>query len=365
MKLCVWLVLCALACPAFGAARYADADLQESKTQMIVPMRSGAFVVFTTETVPAGAPEAPPGFIESEDKPNLIHRVFVDKEGELFFGYELLVEQVASSRQFRVSVRPLSPEYEKELRARGALSNRRLHPGYNTAAFHARPQLVGDGDQLALDVLHNPRTGTKIVDIITVTLEDPRLRAATSSAEAPRDFTPADVQLRVSNYKLLVNGEAVWRSTSGCAGALVWFSLADRGRFIFSLVPRPGYDFRKVGKVEHDRISFEWGGERYEWVSGQTVVTGGGNWNLWVLHDPDYSAGIFDQTPPPGLTTTKHPSFEEKLRRARQTKTQGEFDANTANAPGRKPAPARRMRVAIGAADGAESLLPKSQAPPK
>src|SRR5438105_8063078 len=104
--------------------------------------------------------------VESEDKPNLIHCIFVDAKNELFFGYELLVESVPATRQFRVTVRPLSEEYFPKLRALLAYRNLRLHPSYNAAAFSTAPQLVGDGDTFALDVLQNPRTGTKIVDVI-------------------------------------------------------------------------------------------------------------------------------------------------------------------------------------------------------
>lgn len=332
---------------------------QDNKSQVIVPMQSGAFVVFSTEAVPAGAPEVAAGFIESEETPNHIHRVFVDRRGELFFGYELLVEPVAPARQFRVSVRPLSAEYVQRLLARPALRGSRLHPSYNPAAFDPRPQLLDDGDTFALDVLRNPRAGTKIVDVVTVTFDDPRGRVAAESPHPARDFTLEDVQLRVTGYRLLVGGEQVSRSTSGCAGALVWFSLSGRGRFIFSLVPRPGYDFRKAGTVNHNRITFDWEGERFEWLSSLPVVAGGGNWNLWVLHDPDYSYDLFDGDPAGGATKpgSAVEEAQERLRgrRPRAALTQGSESAA-------RP-PARRARVAIGAADRMENLLPRTAGP--
>ena len=330
--------------------------VQDSKSQVIVPMQGGAFVVFTTEAVPAGAPEVGGGFIESEESPNQIHRVFVDRQGELFFGYELLVEPVAATRQFRVSVRPLSAEYEQQLRARPAFRGRRLHPSYNPAAFPARPQLVGDGDTFALDVLHNPRTGTKIVDVVTVSFDDPRLQNAPESARPPRDFTLDDVQMKVTGYRLLVNGEQVSRSTSGCSGSLVWFSLSGRGRFVFSLVPRPGYDFRKVGTASHNKISFEWDGERFEWVSSLPVVGGGGNWNLWVLHDPGYSYDLFDPDPAAERKSASASAVEESVARLKGKRPRAELVQPSEAGPA---APRRRTRVAIGAADRVEGLLPK------
>lgn len=346
--------LLALAAVCLAAAAARGDGGQDNKAQVIVPMRSGAFVVFTTEAVPAGAPEVPASFIESEESPNHIHRVFIDRKSELFFGYELLVEPVAATRQFRVSVRPLSAEYEQQLRARPAFRGRRLHPSYNPAAFPARPQFVGDGDTFALDVLHNPRTGTKIVDVVTVSFDDPRLQDGPESARPPRDFTLEDVQLKVTGYRLLVDGEQVSRSTSGCAGPLVWFSLTGRGRFVFSLVPRPGYDFRKAGTVSHNKISFEWGGERFEWVSSLPVVGGGGNWNVWVLHDPDYSYELYERDPAAG--TPKRSVVDESVDRLKGRHARAELTGPSEAA--RPPAP-KRARVAIGAADRVEGLLPK------
>jgi hypothetical protein len=342
---------------AFGLPPFALADGlagQDTKSQVIVPLQSGAFVVFSTEAVPSGAPEVGSGFIESEERPNHIHRVFVDRKGELFFGYELLVEPVAGVKQFRVSVRPLSAEYTEQLRARPAFRASRLHPSYNPAAFDSRPQLVGDGDTFALDVLHNPRTGTKIVDVVTVSFDDPRLQVAPESARPPRDFTLEDVQMRVTGYRLSVNGEQVTRSTSGCAGSLVWFSLTGRGRFVFSLVPRPGYDFRKAGSVSHDKITFEWEGERFEWVSSLPVVAGGGNWNLWVWHDREYSYDLFDGDP-----TADAADASGVGKTVERLKGQRTRPALTQAGEATPRAPARRLRVAIGAADRMEGLLPQ------
>jgi hypothetical protein len=347
-------------------ARLSDAkssDAQDAKSQLIVPMQSGAFVRIRTEAVPPSAQDATSNLLESEDKPNLLHRVFVDSKNELFFGYELLVEPVEPARQFRITVRPLSEEYLQQLGARAAFQKRRLHPSYNAAAFSAAPQLVSDGDTFALDVLRNPRTGTKIVDIIQVTFNDPGLQEAESD-RPPSDFALEDVQLKVSNYTLRVNGEVVkQRPSGGCAGALIWFALGERGRFILSLVPRSGYEFRKVGSVRHQTISFEWGGDTYEWESSLPVVGTGGNWNLWVLHDPDYSLDLFD---PPAVRPgegdkTFAQQHEEAVRQMKQRRTQAEFGSTPAGLETKAADKTRRVRVIIGAADGVDYLFPKQQ----
>ncbi|MET0625715.1 MAG: hypothetical protein ABW250_22460 [Pyrinomonadaceae bacterium] len=364
----ILVLLCASAAHA-AASDAADTGVagspstaQEDKSRLIVPMQSGAFVVIRTESSPPSAGEAAGNLIESEDKPNLLHRVFVDSSNELFFGYELLVERAAEARYFWVTVRPLSEDYLRELQERPAFRARRLHPGYNATAFPAAPQLLRDGDTFALDVFRSPRTGTKIVDVIQVSLTDPSLRGAAADAPA-RDFRPDDVQLRVSDYKLKVNGETVYRSTGGVAGALVWFSLGDRGRFIFSLVERPGFDFKKVGSVRHNTVAFEWDGETYEWESAQPVVGAGGNWNIWVLHDPDYRVDLFGQPGAPPGADDNNKTFaqqtDEALRSMKRARTQADYgSAERAQPATAKP---RRARVVIGSADGVETLFPRQQ----
>ncbi len=350
------LVLFALALSAVARADVQDGQMN----QLIVPMQSGAFVSFTIQTAPASSQELSMSFIEAEFKPNMIHRVFVDEQRDFFFGYDLQVERVAQTNQYRISVMPLSPEYEQQLLARKAFRNRRLHPNFNRAAFSSQPQLVTEGDTFALDVLVNARTGVKIVDVIKVTSDDPRLQEAPVTERAPRDFTLEDVQLKVTSYRLLLNGETIHRTTSGCAGPLVWFALPDRGRFIFSLVPHAGYDFQKVGAVSHNKISFTWDGERYEWVSLLPIVGNGGNWNLWVLHDPVYNSDIFPNEALQRVARTPNGGSDALTRKIDSARDQKQSGFDTPSASARKPdAERKHVRVAIGAAESIEHLLPK------
>jgi hypothetical protein len=371
MRSSLTAVACLLLCLAPPARALADlpggagaggAAAQDARSQLIVSMQSGARVVIRTEAAPPSAADATNNLIESEDKPNLLHRVFVDGNSGLFFGYELLVERAAEARYFWVTVRALGDEYLGELLERPSFRGRRLHPGYNATAFPAAPQFLRDGDTFALDLFRNPRTGAKIVDVIQISLADPGLRQAATD-QPPRDFAPEDVQLKVSDYKLKVNGETVYRSTGGCAGALVWFSLGDRGRFVFSLVERPGYEFRKVGSVRRNTVAFEWGGDRYEWESSLPVVGMGGNWNVWVLHDPDYKLDLFGQPDAPPGTDDKTfaQQTDEAVRRMKRARTQAGYGSAAESRQTPPPQKPRRVRVAIGSADGVENLFPGQQ----
>jgi hypothetical protein len=356
------VLLCALACLVAAAPSRANTtDAKDGKAQVVVALQSGAHVSIRTESDPPGGGDAPSNFVEAEEKPNLVRRVFVDSKDELFFGYELLVVRVGL-KQFRVAVRPLSEEYLKQLTARPAFRKRRLHPSYNPAAFSTAPQLVGDGDTFALDVLRNPRTGAKIVDLIQVSLSD---AASDESAteEPPRDFALEDIYLQVKNYELLIDGESVYKSPGGSlSGTIIWLALRDRGRFVFSLVPRPGYDFQKTARLEGNKITFDWGGESFEWVSSEPVVGLGGNWNLWVMHDPNYSFDLFDQSP--ARTNSSDPTFarqtDEAVREAQKRNSQADYGSQSSGAQQSTSKPrARRTRVIIGAANSVSDLFPK------
>ena len=159
--------------------------------------------------------------------------------------------------------------------------------------------LIEDGGMFALDVLVNPQTGVKIVDVIRVSSE---AKAMTSAKELQpmkelqpaRDFSPDAVELSVKDFKFLINEQTVLGAENpvrgGVSGSIIWLYLPGRGRFIFSIMPREGYDFQKIGTIQNNKISFQIAGDRYEWISSATVFGGAGSsWNLWVLHDPDYS----------------------------------------------------------------------------
>ena len=350
----------ALLCLCAAATRANDAAAQDASSQLTVPMQSGAFVRIRTESVPPNAGGETSNLVESEDKPNLLHRVFVDAKNNLFFGYELLVERVASSWQFRVTVRPLSEDYLQQLRARPAFQKRQLHPSYNAAAFNAAPQLVNDGDTFTLDVLQSRRTGAKIVDVITVSRTDPGMQEPVTDT-APRDLTLDDVQLKMTNYRLSVNSAPVKdRPSGGCSGALIWFALPDRGRFIVSLVPHAGYDFKKIGAIRHNTLSFDWDGEHYEWESALPIVGTGGNWNVWVLHDPDYKLDLFERPAASNAKGRPASQYEVAVRRAKEQQSKTELDAPTeSQTQTPRPAKPRGSGVVIGAADGVEDLFPK------
>jgi hypothetical protein len=246
---------------------------------------------FKTQTEPPNL--AQPFTVMGRIEGNIIHRVWVDKAESSYFGYDLEIEPLSETKQFRVSIKPLSRKFAQELENGGALkalSGRSTATMVNTSFLLS--QIVDDGDTVALDVLVNHQTGVKLIDLVTISssgkpVENP-------SPGPARDFSLSDVQLTMRNPQLFINSELVTSSsTMSVSGELIYFFLLGRGRFVFSIRPFEGYNFQKLGEIQNNKLSFSLGSDNFELISSTPVIGEGGAWNLWVLHQPDYDPAFF------------------------------------------------------------------------
>jgi hypothetical protein len=341
------------------------------KRQLIVRLAEGGFVAFKSEAnwtdIKKASTElqSAPAILDSQaqlDDNHLIHRVLEDQGGRFVFGYDLWVTANPTLKQFRIAVRPLDPEFERRLMKDQNGDSPVSLATVSTFPKSTEPQTLDDGDAFSLDLLVNQGAGIKIVDVVKVTFDRSNLKDLNPRNPA-RDFTLDAVELEVKNYRLLINGNVagVGKSTRGCAGALLWFYVQDRGRFIVSLVPRAGYEFQKVGVIEDNRIEFTIDDNRYEWLSSSPVLPGGGTWNLWVLHDPKYEP-IFGSDP----ALARNKNVLEKLDdvvTAAQNSARVRAQNQTAlrnNKEVQKPPTIRRPRVMVGGADRIENLWPRN-----
>jgi hypothetical protein len=364
----------------FGAMAQGE---ERSVQQLVVPLESAGFVAFKTRAVTPATQNAsanPELDLQSLVKPqvlvaenHVVHRVLVDNNGVLIFGYDLVIEPLINSRQFKVSVRPLDAEFEKQMRARNASRTGRAALQSNISTFprSTEVQVIDDGDGFAIDLLVNPQTGVKIVDVVKAAFDQSRLWEAPRTPPA-RDFTLDSVEMAVKDYKLYINGRRVGggRPSQGFTGTLLWFYVPDKGRFIFSLTPRQGYDFEKVARIEDNKISFTVGTDVYEWVSSEPILGSGGNWNLWLLRDKRYAPSVFyvpdesmaKKTETPTIVfTPAQAAIVTNFDIARNSDVRGP-SREMAVTPARSKAekiPLPRSRVEVGAADNIETLWPK------
>jgi len=247
-------------------------------------------VSFTSVTDPPSRDIGTSGSVQIHGEGNIVHRIFLDREHAVYFGYDLEVEPVPGTDQFTLTIKPLSePPVSSAVRRPQDLTARSL-PKY------PQPQVIHDGDTLAVDVLVNQSTGVKIIDLVKVSAKSEAAQSATPTpggGQAAKDLSLEMIGLGVTNSRLLVNDQRVLGTEEGAgpgvSGTVLWFYLPGYGRFILALTPREGYAFQAVGVVEGHKLSFSMGGNRFEWVSSSPIVScAGGALTLWVLPDPQY-----------------------------------------------------------------------------
>jgi hypothetical protein len=360
MRSKTWALLLCFHCLAIAAMAQNPA-----KRQLVLPVSSGGYVAFRSETsgnAPAAASQSLSALLFSQafaGEDRIIHRVLTDSERRVVFAYDLSLSSDPVTKKFRLVVLPADEAFRRSFLKESAPV--RAHESFATFPKSTAPQTLDDGDAVSLVLLVNHESGVKIVDVVKVTFDRSILRENYLES-APKDFTLDAVSLAIKSYELSIDGVLIGKSKSklGCAGSLLWFYVPDRGRFIISLAARDGYSFQKVGVVDGNRIEFVLNGELYEWTSGETIFPNGGAWNLWVLHDPNYEPLFMPQrnAPPPG-GSQKGPNVFQKLEDRFLTRQGISLLRNVGLATQGKPSIDAPQRVMIGGADSMENLLPK------
>ena len=361
MKNRIWILLLCVHCLTIVAAAQSPA-----KRQLVMQVSSGGFVAFRSETSTPGTKTAPEGSslasllysqaIAGDNR--IIHRVLTDAHKNVVFGYDLLITADPVTKKFSVAVLPADEDFRRSfLRDFTPL---RSNGSFATFPNSTTPQTLDDGDAVSLELLVNQESGVKIIDVVSVTFDRSRLRDTYLDA-APKDFTLDAVALSVKNYSLSINGSLVGKSKSsiGASGALLWFYVPDRGRFIFSLVPREGYQFEKIAVLDENKIEFTANGEHYEWLSAAPILPNGGSWYLWVLHDTNYTPLFGAQQPVP-KTAKKGPNVLQKLEGVLTSQGAELMLGGSRVGRGNSTAVEVPQRMMVGGADSMENLLPKS-----
>lgn len=306
---------------------------QEKDKGSIVKLKSGLTVVFRSETDPPGNRQQDIGTYQVAGENNVIHRAFLDAERGIYFGYDVEIESSVDANKFKLTFKPLSSIDYISISKTITTNSPGKNPQTTSRSVvlkpinlskYPEPQTIHGGDTVAFDVLINPQTGVKIVDLIKISApgdQQPAIsskngkanvnrkgaesgeqkkqaassRQLTSTVEnRPADFTIDAVELNLTSAYLSINGKRFGKvddsEGTNLSGALLWFYLPGHGRFIISLSPRAGYKFQKLGTISGNQISFEFNGNKYEWISTSPILSAGKrSWNLWVLPEPAYT----------------------------------------------------------------------------
>jgi len=260
-------------------------------------------------------------------KNNNIYRVMIDRSKRTYFGYEVRVEALPQSHQYRVAFQrlDLGPETFKQIHIDdpdrwnqlelGPPASRPLYP------FRQAPDIVQALDVIAVDLLANQQTGQKIVDYVVIQGPSqswsfdrlPVQREFAYTPGTPRDFSVEDASLRLAEIRVSINGKIDDTTTTSygeVSGPAVWFSLRNRGRYILSLVPHPELGFRKAGEVRGTSLTFTLGTDTFTLNSAKTIAPGDAPFNLYVLQEQGWRPNY------PGADTAAFPAFQMGADRA-------------------------------------------------
>lgn len=189
-------------------------------------------------------------------------REFEGKQG-VVFAYEFHATRLDTSDGIRVVLRPVGERYTQ-------LTGRRDVP---TLAAERELPLLRLGDKALVDILENPTTGARIVDVIQV---DTRPTVPGVNPDAPG--------IHFSRTVVTINGTEAARSTGGIWNdAITMFWIPGRGSYFFSRTPVKGYNFRQIGVVDGQRLTCSWDNDHIEVVSAVPISEVG---QLWVYFDP-------------------------------------------------------------------------------
>lgn len=229
---------------------------------------------------------------------NTISRTYLDLHNSRFYGYDVEIEKTNEPEKYKVTLKTLSENVQKNIKSQYS-----PYPNLEYKPIITSPisKIVGDGDTITINVSEVPESKEKFIEYIKVTKDyKPFGNYFPEKNDSPaKDYSLEDVELKLSNFDVYLNGrKRITKIGGGVSGSLVWVNFPDgidKGRFIFSVIPRPGYDFQKVGTLKDYTIEFNFNGVNYQLVSSIPIISTQKAWNLWILYDPNYKSEHFNQ----------------------------------------------------------------------
>jgi tetratricopeptide (TPR) repeat protein len=157
---------------AFLAAWGATAAAQAGEGVALATLENGASIGFAL--VRTGG-QGPGGAIGEAALPrsNSVSRVLWDRDSGAYFGYRVEVERQGGARPFRVVFKPLDRgAVERELKQRNNCPSCPAPSPLGNAGPQFPPQQqLAEGEALTLELLANPTTGERILDVVKLSLK--------------------------------------------------------------------------------------------------------------------------------------------------------------------------------------------------
>jgi hypothetical protein len=188
-----------------------------------------------------------------------IHRFVRDNFRNLYLTYTMTFEPIARTDTFRVTFS-------------------------DSAVPYPVPQILRDGETIALTLAADARTGRRLTDYIRVGTGVMHSRAAVS-----RDVYAEDAELTIVQPHFRSNGvEQRAASLPAKVNApVVWVDIPGQGRYDLSFKPRADQGFERAGEVAENSLVFSLGGNIFRIDCADRIATGSGTYNIYARKEPN------------------------------------------------------------------------------
>ena len=200
--------------------------------------------------------------IEREPEKATIHRFVRDNFRNLYLTYTITFEPIARTDTFRVTFT-------------------------DSAVPYPVPQILRDGETIALTLAADARTGRRLTDYIRVGTGVMHSRAAVS-----RDVYAEDAELTLAQPRLRTNGveQKAERPAGKVSAPVVWVDIPGQGRYDLSFKPRADQGFERAGEVAENSLVFSLGGSIFRIDCADRIATGSGTYNIYARRDSKVDA---------------------------------------------------------------------------
>jgi hypothetical protein len=196
--------------------------------------------------------------IERAPERATVHRFVRDNFRNLYLTYTLTFEPIPKTDTFRVTFA-------------------------DSAVPSPVPQILRDGETIALTLAADPRTGRRLVDYVRVGTGVMHSRSGVS-----RDVYAEDAELTITKPRLRTNGieQRAANVPATVSAPVVWVDIPGQGRYDLSFRPRADQGFERAGEVAENSLWFSLGGNIFRIDCADRIATGSGTYNIYARKTP-------------------------------------------------------------------------------
>lgn len=147
-------------------------------------------------------------------------------------------------------------------------------------------QILRDGEEIALNLAEDARTGRRMVDYIRVGSGTMRARL-----DVARDVYAEDAELAISQPRVRMNGvEQPAGEPVMVSAPVVQVNIPGQGRYLLSFKPRAAEGFERAGEAAQNSLVFSMGGNIFRVDCADRIATGSGTYNIYARKYLDANA---------------------------------------------------------------------------